>query len=52
MTGGGFGGCTIALVDGPGALVVAEAIDAAFADAGFAPPDHFVATPSEGAHRE
>lgn len=52
MTGGGFGGCTIALVDRERADVVSEAIDAAFADAGFAAPEHFLASPSAGAHRE
>jgi galactokinase len=52
MTGGGFGGCTIALVDTGSAAAVAQAIDAAFADAGFAPPEHFVAAPSAGAHQE
>ena len=52
MTGGGFGGCTIALVDRTSAEAVAHVIDAAFADAGFTAPEHFVAVPSEGAHRE
>lgn len=52
MTGGGFGGCTIALVDRAGAAAVADAIDAAFAAAGFAAPEHFLATPAPGAHRE
>jgi galactokinase len=52
MTGGGFGGCTIALVDVDGAPAVRSAIDRAFAEAGFASPEHFLATPSAGAHRE
>ena len=52
MTGGGFGGCTIALVDAAQAGAISEAIDAAFADAGFAAPEHFLAHPSAGAHRE
>ena len=52
MTGGGFGGCTIALVDTEVAAAVASAIDAAFAEAGFAAPEHFLATPAAGAHRE
>ena len=52
MTGGGFGGCTIALVDIAGAAAVSESIDAAFAEAGFLAPEHFLATPSAGAHRE
>lgn len=52
MTGGGFGGCTIALVDTTSASAVSAAIDAAFKDAGFVAPEHFLATPSAGAHRE
>lgn len=52
MTGGGFGGCVIALVDRDRAGVVSEAIDTAFEDAGFTAPEHFVASPSAGAHRE
>ena len=52
MTGGGFGGCTIALIDPGGAVAVAAAIDVAFAAAGFTAPEHFLATPSAGAHRE
>lgn len=52
MTGGGFGGCTIALVDADRADAIAGAIDTAFADAGFAAPEHFLAVPSAGAHRE
>jgi len=35
-----------------GKALVAHVIDAAFADAGFTAPEHFVAFPSEGAHRE
>lgn len=52
MTGGGFGGCTIALVDADAAAGIGAAIDAAFASAGFAAPEHFLALPSEGARRE
>ena len=52
MTGGGFGGCTIALIDEHNAGTVTAAIDAAFAERGFSPPEHFLATPSAGAHRE
>ena len=52
MTGGGFGGCTIALVDLDHAAAVIQAIDAAFAGAGFAAPEHFLARPSDGAHKE
>ena len=52
MTGGGFGGCTIALVDIARASAVSGAIDAAFADAAFLAPEHFLATPSPGARQE
>ena len=52
MTGGGFGGCTIALIDSTGADAITDAIDAAFTAAGFAAPEHFLATPSAGGHRE
>jgi galactokinase len=52
MTGGGFGGCTIALVDAGSAESVSGVIDTAFAEAGFAAPEHFIAVPSEGARRE
>jgi galactokinase len=52
MTGGGFGGCTIALVTADSADAVSGAIDAAFADAGFTAPEHFLATPAAGARRE
>ncbi|MHB1166090.1 MAG: galactokinase [Candidatus Nanopelagicales bacterium] len=52
MTGGGFGGCTIALV--PESVVddVSSSIDRAFAEHGFTPPDNFVARPEGGARRE
>ena len=52
MTGGGFGGCTIALVARHRVDTVRRAGDDAFADAGFTSPEHFVATPSAGAHRD
>jgi galactokinase len=52
MTGGGFGGCTISLLDTGSAVAVSGAIDAAFADAGFLAPEHFITTPSAGARRE
>ena len=51
MTGGGFGGCIIALVGTGEASAVAEQIGAAFARAGYGPPEHFVARPSAGAGR-
>ncbi len=51
MTGGGFGGCIIALVPAGQAADVGEAVARAFADAGHRPPAHFLARPSAGAGR-
>ena len=51
MTGGGFGGCIIALVPTGRADAVAGAVAEAFAAAGYAAPRHFVGSPSRGAHR-
>jgi galactokinase len=49
MTGGGFGGSSIAVVPSDSVPVVAEAIDAAFSSAGFRAPQHLVAEPSGAA---
>jgi galactokinase len=51
MTGGGFGGCVIALVDPAGVEAVATAVATAFAARGFTAPSWFVATPHPGAGR-
>ncbi len=51
MTGGGFGGSAVALVPAEALPVMAEAVDAAFADRGFAPPRPLVADPSGAARR-
>jgi galactokinase len=51
MTGGGFGGCVLALVDAGVGDRVADAVAAAFAHRGFAAPVAFVATPAPGARR-
>jgi galactokinase len=51
MTGGGFGGCVLALVDADRADATAAAIAEAFATKGFGEPRSFVAVPSDGAHR-
>ncbi|MDT4987588.1 MAG: galactokinase [Micromonosporaceae bacterium] len=51
VTGGGFGGCVLALVDASATDTVAAAVVSAFAYAGFTAPDSFVATASAGAHR-
>ncbi|HEY0640077.1 MAG TPA: galactokinase [Pseudonocardiaceae bacterium] len=52
MTGGGFGGCAIALIDTATTRTVTEAVTAAFAARGFRPPHTFPAEPSTGATRE
>ncbi|MER7113920.1 galactokinase [Saccharomonospora azurea] len=51
MTGGGFGGCVIALVAADRAEAVFDAVREAFATAGYAEPTAFTAVPSPGAHR-
>jgi galactokinase len=51
MTGGGFGGCVLALVDANATDKVAAAVSSAFADRGFTPPEPFVAVPGPGATR-
>ncbi|MBV7411608.1 galactokinase [Dermabacteraceae bacterium TAE3-ERU27] len=52
MTGGGFGGSAIALVEAEKVTEVADAIAAAFAAKGFKEPAFFVALPSAGAGRD
>jgi galactokinase len=51
MTGGGFGGCAIALVHSHDAPAVAAAVAAAFAGAGWEAPHVFPEVPSGGARR-
>ncbi|MFE0626921.1 galactokinase [Streptomyces sp. NPDC058864] len=51
MTGGGFGGSAIVLVEESAAEKTAEAIAAAFATAGHREPRIFTAVPSAGARR-
>ncbi|MEV0128135.1 galactokinase [Dactylosporangium sp. NPDC050688] len=51
MTGGGFGGCVLALVDEERCDAVEAGVREAFAVAGFTPPDTFVVTPGPGTHR-
>jgi galactokinase len=51
MTGGGFGGCVLALIDADAATRVAAAVQEAFAERGFREPVSFVAQPSAGAAR-
>jgi galactokinase len=51
MTGGGFGGCIIALVPAGDVERVGGEIARSFVEAGFGPPAHFAAIPSAGAQR-
>lgn len=51
MTGGGFGGCVIALVEESQADTVFAEIEKAFAEAGFTAPALIPADPSPGASR-
>ncbi|MGW1641801.1 galactokinase [Streptomyces lavendulae] len=51
MTGGGFGGSVIALVEAEREDAVGGAVTAAFEAAGHRPPRLFAATPSAGARR-
>ncbi|MCX5381966.1 galactokinase [Streptomyces sp. NBC_00083] len=51
MTGGGFGGSAIVLVETAGVQRVSAALNSAFASASLTPPRLFEATPSRGAHQ-
>lgn len=51
ITGGGFGGCVIALVNEADAEGLHVAVDRAYAQAGYSAPEAFVASPAAGAHR-
>lgn len=52
MTGGGFGGAAIALLDSDRVQAAASAVTDAFAAAGFRAPRTFTVVPSEGARRD
>jgi galactokinase len=52
MTGGGFGGSAIALIETSAVDTVAAAAAAAFAARGFAAPHAFTVVPSDGARRD
>lgn len=52
MTGGGFGGAAIALVEQDAVPAVSDAVTAAFAARGFTPPHLFPVAPAAGAHRD
>ena len=51
MTGGGFGGSVLALVDEHDVDTVVRAVETAYADAAFDPPSAFVAAACSGARR-
>lgn len=52
MTGGGFGGSAVALVEADAVDAVADAAARAFADRGYAAPHAFTVVPSEGVRRD
>jgi len=51
MTGGGFGGCVLALIDADRAGATTAAVERAYADRGFTAPDTWPAIPGPGARR-
>ncbi|GAA4567411.1 galactokinase [Micromonospora coerulea] len=51
MTGGGFGGCVLALVDADRADAVARAVAEAYAERGFTAPGTLTVLPAPGARR-
>jgi galactokinase len=51
MTGGGFGGCAIALVEAADVTTVVGAVTDAFAEHGFAAPDAWPVRAADGARR-
>ena len=51
MTGGGFGGCVLALIDAGAGPDVARTVIASFDRAGFAPPAAYCVAPSGGVMR-
>lgn len=52
MTGGGFGGCAIALIPRESESVLRVALDGAFAEHGYGQPDSFGVSASVGAQRD
>jgi galactokinase len=50
ITGGGFGGCAIGLMEPAQARAAVIAVDGAFAGRGYAAPVSFTVTPSQGSH--
>ena len=52
MTGGGFGGAAIALIEADAVADVSDAVASAFAASGFSAPHLFTVVPSAGAGRD
>lgn len=52
MIGGGFGGCTLALVRKTDVLMITERIATAFSEHNYTAPESFVAAPAAGAQRD
>jgi galactokinase len=52
MTGGGFGGCTVSLVENDAVERVGDALKVAFAARGWKEPEFFASQACEGARRE
>jgi galactokinase len=50
MTGGGFGGCVIALLDAGAVARCTDAVAKAFRARGLSEPQSFLARPVSGAH--
>ncbi|MEZ0313638.1 MAG: galactokinase [Myxococcota bacterium] len=50
MTGGGFGGCTVSLVDAAKADAFAAAMSRGYVAAGYTMPEIYACVPSRGAH--
>ncbi|WP_433370746.1 galactokinase [Actinoplanes sp. CA-142083] len=51
MTGGGFGGCVLALIDADRAPATTAAVEQAYSERGFKAPTCWIATAGEGATR-
>jgi galactokinase len=51
MTGGGFGGCVLALIDAGRADAVSAAVDAAYAERGFTAATSWIAVAGPGASK-
>ncbi len=51
MTGGGFGGCVLALVEAADVEQISRAVTRAYAAVGYRAPSAFAASPGDGARR-